>query len=142
MKTTLIALAALTLSATASASPANYKFVALDDSASTNICIASALLGLDAAKEIAAGDFSKRTLCNGMYISSFAAKYSQPAKVSVEEAATKVKFVAADNNDASLLCVKAANQGVKALGLNRQEMQEISCNGRNIVRFAKAYASK
>ena len=141
MKTTLIALAALTVSATSVASPANYKFVALDDSATTNVCIASALLGLDAAKEIAEGDFSKHTLCNGMKISDFASKYNKPAKVAATTT-TKVKFIAADSSHESVICAKAATQGLSTLGLNRGDLSTISCNGRNIVRFAKAYASK
>ncbi|MDN4501504.1 hypothetical protein QX776_03790 [Alteromonadaceae bacterium BrNp21-10] len=142
MKTTLIALATFALSATTLAAPVSYNHATLDAPQPNTICIASAVLGLTATKNIVEQDFDEATLCNGMPITEFAEKFSNPAQFEIQEQITNVKFVAKDNSDASLLCEKAALEGLKALRLNSDAIGDVTCNGRDILNFAMDSSSK
>ena len=138
MKTTLIALSVFALSTNAMASTASYDFVALDDSAHTNLCVVSAKQGLKAAKKLAGVRFDDSITCNGSTIRAFAAKYKAQSEV---KAPRTVKVIAANNAQESELCVNAATNGLNSLNLKKSEIKKISCNGLSLTAFARTYSA-
>ena len=137
MKIALIALSLFAASTSVSAATAKYNFVGLDNSEHTKICVVSATQGLAAAKEVGKGLFSNDTICNGKRIAAFAKQYQQAAATTV-----KYSVVAGDDNDASQICAKAAAEGVASLNLSSFELRDITCNGRSIKSFAKAFSNQ
>ena len=137
MKIALIALSLFAASTSVSAATAKYNFVGLDNSEHTKMCVVSATQGLAAAKEVSKGLFSSDTICNGKKIAAFAKQYQQVAS-------TKVKYsvLASDDNDASQICAKAATNGIDSLNLSSFELRDITCNGRSIKSFAKAFSNQ
>lgn len=125
------------VSASASASEETLRFVAVDSSPFSSICVVAAEQGVVAARKSAPREFKSDILCNGQAIAEFARKFklsetSQPS-------AAVYKFVVADERPESMLCQQAVASGVASLGLTRREMDGIYCNGMRLTSFARAY---
>lgn len=133
MKTTILALSLLAASSSAMASIKGYDFVALDTSEATKLCVVSAKEGFDAAKKMSETGISN-VKCNGKRINNFAKQF-QTSTVS----ATKYSVVPVNSNVESKICAKAASEGFSSLNVSRNELRRITCNGRSVKSFARAY---
>lgn len=134
MKKCVFALLSTLLSANALASKDNLRFVAADDSVFSNICVVAASEGVIAARKMAPREFSEDIRCNGRNIAAFSRQFSKN-----ERAEVSYRFVLADARPESLLCKQAVSEGVASLGLTRQELDNIYCNGVRLTSFVKAY---
>jgi len=149
MKSLLLTGSLLLLSSQAQAFTKNYKFVGVNESEATTLCLTAASEGLEAAKALAAksnrysaSEFYTTT-CNGENISRFSKKYQKQVS-SVEQpvktAKVEYQFKAVDNNDATLLCTLAAEQGFQfVLQQQGYKAKSIYCNGVQIQRFARRF---
>ncbi|WP_286235102.1 hypothetical protein [Thalassotalea sediminis] len=144
MKKVVLGLSLALATTAANAISDNAKFIAQDSSVETNLCVTAATKGFAAAKyqalkidSLSPHTFSL-TSCNGMSIKKFAKQFS---KVTVVVDRT-VKAVPADRSFESRLCARAANFGLVALASeSKYALRNVSCNGQNIVDFAKAHNS-
>ncbi|WP_448211989.1 hypothetical protein [Colwellia sp. MEBiC06753] len=143
MKTLFAAALTIAVSFTANANVNNVKFRALDQSAETQICIAAAQGGIDAAKTAANelglnfNTVKRHTVCNNQPISQFAAKFLTETAVEASVKPTIVKFVAADNAPASQICKEAVVNGLSSVKGLRGNINDIYCNGEIISRFVR-----
>ncbi|NVK24563.1 MAG: hypothetical protein HWE10_06525 [Gammaproteobacteria bacterium] len=142
----LVALFAATLfTAQASALSTDYKFVGVDATTATNVCLIAAESGFSAAQKAAKEDQNydlydlEATSCNGVNIKRFAKKFQQKA-APVESTKVIYKFKALDNTEATQVCAIAAEQGIKqARQVAGSDANLISCNGKSLTRFARQY---
>lgn len=129
------------------AAPSEYKFVALDQTDATDVCLSAATVGYYEAKKIAknAASFNEvefiTTKCNGLSIRQFAKKYSALANTTTEVVNTvSYEFKTVDNTEESLICAVAAKEGMKkAINLGGLEAKSITCNGLRIESFARKF---
>lgn len=145
MKKLVSMVAALFVTFQASASE-NTKFVAVDQTLETNLCVVAAKQGYNAAKDTAKtiSSFNKQEfnaiVCNGKRIFHFA-KYYQDFKLQ-SQAVKQVtyRFKTLDNSTASRMCAIAAQEGLdKAVSLGGKEVKQFVCNGKSIAYFARKY---
>jgi len=144
----LFTAALLTLvSAQTFAASSNYKFVAVDQTDATEICLSAATVGYYEAKKIAKKSplFNEvefiTTKCNGLSIRQFAKKYTEVANVPAEVTNTiSYKFKTVDNTEASQICAVAAKEGMReAINVGGIEAKFITCNGLRIESFARKF---
>jgi hypothetical protein len=129
------------------ASQTDYKFVALDKTDATEICLSAAKNGYYEARKIAKNSalFSEvefiTTKCNGMSIRQFAKKYTEVASAPAELTNTvSYKFKTVDNTEESQICAVAAKEGMrKAINLGGLEAKFLTCNGLRIESFARKF---
>ncbi|MBU2882554.1 hypothetical protein KO525_08575 [Psychrosphaera sp. B3R10] len=144
MKKLFLAAATL-MSANSFAMSTDYKFVAVNDTQVTNLCVIAAEQGISAAKKAARfsglntdGAFNS-TECNGTSIRRFAAKFKTQVE-QVEAEQVEYVFKAKVQDDASQICVLAAEEGINAaIKAGGLEVTSYICNGINIKRFARKY---
>lgn len=147
MKKLFLAAATL-LSANSFAMSTDYKFVAVNDTQVTNLCVIAAEQGISAAKKAArltgiysTGAFNS-TECNGTSIRRFAAQFKTSSELVEETQVEQVNYVfkAKLQNDATQLCVLAAKEGLNAaIEAGGESVMSYTCNGINIKRFARRY---
>lgn len=149
MKKLFALVVASIVSSQAFALSSNVKVVALDDSQATNLCVVAATQGYGQAKKVAMGVFdnAERELatmtCNGMSLKGFAKKAQKQKAVETSPSQKVVKFVPAQNNEASNLCITALNEGIEAVAqVNRRALTDLYCNGVIVTKFARYNAPK
>lgn len=135
---------ALTLTATqASALSNNVKFLAVDSTHETNLCVIAAEQGLKAARyasKLPAKVFLS-TLCNNQKIRSFAKKF-EAKEALVAQSSVEYKFKTIDDSIESQTCAVAAQQGLRAATkLAGLDAKSITCNGKSLRSFAKKYSN-
>lgn len=148
MKTLTTLFAVALFSSQAFALSNDFKFVAIDETSATNVCLVAAEQGLEAAQKVAkkAGNYNlydlQATSCNGVNIKRFARKYKQKGADVTALESTKViyQFKALDNTQATQVCAIAAQQGIKqARKFAGLEAEYITCNGKSLLSFARKY---
>lgn len=149
MKNVFTALLLTLASSQAFAAQNDYKFVALDNTDATSVCLTAAKVGYYQAKKIArvAPSFNEvefiTTKCNGLSIRQFANKYAQSQLVSSDtnkQNQVAYQFKAVDNSEASQICAFAAKEGFrKAINANGEDTKYITCNGLRIESFARKF---
>jgi len=144
----LLTLALAALFTAQSFAATDTKFVALDQTLETNLCVIAAKQGYQAAKDTAAQfeNFNKSqfkaTVCNGVNIQHFASQFE---KAKQEVVATEVeqvvyRFKPVDDTYASRFCAIAAKQGLQqAISLGGRQVKGLICNGKTISSFARKY---
>lgn len=146
----LFLVAATLLSANVFALSSDFKFVPLNDSQPTNLCVIAAQDGIVAAKRSArqAGIFSdiafNMTECNGQSIRRFASQFKQTNEEletqSEKSSQVNYEFKVIDQAEPSLVCKIAAEQGLRqALRVGGEVAVGYVCNGVTIQRFARLY---
>lgn len=146
----LILVAATTLSLNVMASSSQYRFVGVDETVATQVCLSAATKGINAAKATAkaqniAWNDALSITCNNDSLKVFARKYQAAQTKNVTTAATssndpvKVRsFVLADQSLATKLCAIAAQHGFKAAQEQGGSLSsDIICNGKDIRTFAR-----
>ena len=135
-------------SSQASALSSDFKFVGIDKTSATNVCLIAAEEGFNAAQKAAkqAPDYNlydlEATSCNGVNIKRFARKYKLNTVEVTPVVSTKViyQFKKLDDSQATQVCAIAAQQGVKqAREVAGIEAEYITCNGKSLTRFARKY---
>jgi hypothetical protein len=129
------------------AAPSEYKFVAVDQTDATGVCLSAATVGYYEAKKIAKNTtlFNEvefiTTKCNGLSIRQFAKKYTAQANTATEVvSAVSYEFKTVDNSEASQICAVAAKEGMrKAINVGGEEAKYITCNGLRIESFARKF---
>ncbi|QOL25424.1 hypothetical protein LP316_14165 [Thalassotalea sp. LPB0316] len=142
----LFALVIVSIASTqAFALSSNVKMVALDDSPATNLCIVAAEQGYQAAKKVAVTQFSdankelSHMTCNGKTLKRFASEVQKKALPEQPEVVKVKKFIPANNDDASNLCITALNQGIESIQ-DEKVLSDLYCNGVIVTKFAKTNA--
>ena len=115
------------------------RYVPVDESVYSNLCVVAAVQGLDAARQQGAEHFAPTIRCNGKSIADFALKVVEKAEPSLP---VNYKFVAANQRAESAVCALAAEQGLQALDMPRRQMENIYCNGRKLETFVKVFARR
>lgn len=142
MKTVLVAVLTLAVSFGVSAKISNVEFRAIDKAVDTQVCIAAAQGGMEAAKATAKAlgvNFSvikRHTVCNDQSIRSFAAKFNKQEAQPQPKKTVAYKFVVADSAPASLICKDAVMNGLKDAA-TRHNLKDVYCNGELINRFVR-----
>ena len=149
MKNVFTALLLTLASSQAFATQADFKFVGLDNTDATSVCLNAAKVGYYQAKKIAktAPNFNEvefiTTKCNGLSIRQFANKYVQSQLASNEsdnQSPVSYQFKTVDNSEASKICAFAAKEGLrKAISVNGEDAKYITCNGLRIESFARKF---
>ena len=148
MKTLTTLFTVALFSSQASALSTDYKFVGIDKTSETNVCVVAAKEGFEAAQKAAklAPDYNlydlEATSCNGVNIKRFARKYQQNNIELAPVESTKViyQFKKLDNTEATQVCAIAAQQGVKqARQVAGLDANLIICNGKSLSRFARQF---
>ena len=132
MKNILLALAIILFASTAQASTANKKFVSIDNTVASNLCVIAAKDGYKAAVDHAkiSGEIDlKRMICNGKSIKRFA-KFFQVKEILV---------VPANNSFESNICAQAVKNGLESV--SSDDINQTICNGQQIVHFVKRYSN-
>ena len=136
-------LTALTLFTTQALSANNTKFVAVDTSLETNLCLVAAQQGYQVAKDTAEQftHFNRvqfnSTICNGVSIKQFAKKFAVK-DIAVER--VNYRFKPSDDSNESRFCAIAAEQGLQAaVNLGGKDVKNFICNGKDIAYFARKY---
>lgn len=151
MKNVFTALLLTLVSSQTLAAQTDYKFVALDETAATDLCVSAATVGYFETKKIArrTASFNEAefitTKCNGLSIRQFAKKYTEIANTPVTEEATQTvsyKFKTLDDSEESQICAVAAKDGMKqAINLGGLSAKLITCNGMRIESFARRFSN-
>lgn len=146
MKTLFAASLTLALSSTVVAKPANIKFVAMDQNYETQLCLAAAQEGLEAAENLAASfgindkGYKLKTKCNGESLVYFARKYEKKEQTS--QMKTIFKLVVANEATESKICAFAASQGIKTASEQYGYINNIICNDKPLTKFARRYKAQ
>ena len=149
MKKTILTLTALFLTVTSQA--AEIKFVALDDSKETQVCMAAAESGISGAKQKAKDIgmsykiFKAENLCNGKKLKSFVKQINASKLEEIKTPVTiaSVKFTNGDQKEETTACINAAKKGFTFADRNyKGHASTIVCNGLDIRTFAKKYKNK
>lgn len=139
MKKLLLSLSLLLTATAANAISDNAKFVAIDSSFETTLCVTAATKGFKAAYQEAekvSKEYAKSlylNTCNGVAIKQFALPKNTDVKTKL------VKVVAGDQTAETKLCVEAATKGYDSVVAeqNISSLRGIVCNGKSIQHFAK-----
>lgn len=134
MKKFAVVLSSILVATTAQASTSSVKYYAEDTSIETSICLTAANKGYSAArleaKKLGIQYQTMNFACNGVSVKEFAkTHYVKPQQV--EKA---IVLVPANDSKESQLCIKAANQGVNAIG---EMASKLICNGDSVARFVR-----
>ncbi|MDO6447518.1 hypothetical protein Q4493_17230 [Colwellia sp. 1_MG-2023] len=142
MKNLLTVLSVVLFASTANASNSNVKFVSLDSSVESKICILAATDGYRAAKKQADkmnNVYAFNITCNGQNIRDFSNSFkAQPVKSNV-----KAVFIKPANNSIeSKICAQAVKTGIESVvGTTKYDVNEMVCNGLSISQFVKRYSN-
>ena len=134
----LISVLALVIAATgAQASTANVQLIAKNNTAETNLCLVAAQQGYNAVVAKVRGDKKQlanlaSTKCNGESIKDFAHSFNAEKPVEVHNS---VVVVSDKQSLESQLCMKALNEGVRAVGHTKWSLK---CNGQSVENFVKS----
>ena len=137
MKNILLALAIILFASTAQASTANKKFVSIDNTVASNLCVIAAKDGYKAAVDhakISGEKDLKRMICNGKSIKRFAKSFQVKEILSKE-----ILVVPANNSFESNICAQAVKNGLESV--NSDDINQTICNGQQIVHFVKRYSN-
>ena len=144
MKSVAIALTVFLFTSAAQASTAIQKFVAVDNSAASNLCVIAAKDGFKAAVDHAIQQGEKNIqvmVCNGKSIQRFSKSF-QAATTSDYVISKEILVVPANNSFESNLCANAVKNGLKAVSLNTDiDVSQTICNGQQIAHFVKRYSN-
>ena len=139
MKKLALGIALLVMSQSALALSENAKFVPVDNSLESNLCVVAATEGYNAAKLVAKSVINYQaellylTSCNGVPIKKFALDRDLVT-------GKTVKFVPADSSVESNLCALAASDGFDVVAKQSSaDVHKIMCNGQPIRSFAKRH---
>lgn len=139
----LLTLTAITLFSAQSFAANNAKFVAVDKTMESNLCVVAAQQGYQVAKETAEQftNFNRvqfnSTICNGVSIKRFAKKF-QVQDNTVEQVV--YRFKPSDDSHESRFCAIAAEKGLQAaVNLGGKDVKNFICNGKDIAYFARKY---
>lgn len=143
MKNLLVILSLVLSANAANASNSNVKFVGVDNTTETNLCVMAAKNGYKAAvKEIKKTKdiIALGTTCNGQSIRSFSETY-QLKPVSIESNVDKTVIIKPANESIeSQVCAQAVKTGIKSVATTVNfDVRKMVCNGQNISRFVKRY---
>ena len=142
MKNLLVVLSLVLFTSAASASSSNVKFVSLDNSVESNICIIAAENGYRAAKkqvEKTSNTYVFNITCNGQSLRSFSETFKYPAEKAIEKS---VLVKPANNSIESQICVQAVQKGMKSVvNTTNYDVKEMVCNGLSITEFVKRYSN-
>ncbi|WP_448568997.1 hypothetical protein [Thalassotalea ganghwensis] len=134
MKKLAVVLSSILVATSAQASTSSATFYANDNSVETSICIVAANNGYSAARlEAKKQGIQYQSLnfaCNGLSVKEFAKTYY----VKPQETEKEVVLVPANDSLESQLCIKAANQGINAIGTMAKKL---ICNGDEVARFVR-----
>ncbi len=135
MKNLAVALALVFFTGAAQASTSSLKFVSVDNSVESQLCIIAAEEGYSAALSFAKKSNHKSasaTTCNGQNIKSFSKTY---------QVAKNVVVVPANNNQASKFCAQAVKNGLSSIITATDiDLNQMRCNGQKISNFVKKYS--
>jgi hypothetical protein len=140
MKNVIIALAVFLFTSAAQASTTIKKFVSLDDTVASNLCVVAAEDGykkaVDHAKQYGKNYITTMT-CNGKSIKRFSKSFE------VKEVSSKeVLVVPANNSIESNLCALAVKDGLKSvISTTDIDVSQTICNGQQIAHFVKRYSN-
>jgi hypothetical protein len=138
MKNLLLALTLVLTAATANASNSDMKFISADNSTESNLCVVAAQEGYKAAMKQTDNRLAHRTTCNGQNIKRFSKTY----EIKDVTASKKIVFVPVNDSVESKVCAQAVKSGIKAASsLVKFNINQMSCNGKNIRRFVKQYSN-
>ncbi|MFD2165142.1 hypothetical protein ACFSJY_02605 [Thalassotalea euphylliae] len=136
MKKVLSAFVLVAAATSAQASSSNVQIIAKNASVETNLCVIAAQKGIEAAtayavkNDVKARSFES-TQCNGENIKSFADAF----KADETTANKAIEVVPGNQSLESQLCLKAVNEGVRAVG---HKSNSLKCNGLSVESFVKA----
>lgn len=138
-----LSLAVITFFTAQTFAASDTKFIALDKTFETNLCVVAAKHGYQMAKETAEQltHFNRTqfnsTICNGVTIKRFAKKF-RVQEMPVEHVV--YRFKPTDNSNESRFCAIAAEKGLQAaVNLGGKEVKQFICNGKDITKFARKY---
>lgn len=139
----LLTLTAITLFSAQAFSATDAKFVAVDKTLESNLCVVAAQQGYQVAKDTAEqfSNFNRfqfnSTICNGVSIKRFAKKF-EVKRTTVEQVV--YRFKPSDDSEESRFCAIAAEQGLQAaVSLGGKDVKNFICNGKDIAYFARKY---
>ncbi len=140
MKNLVIALALFLITSTAQASTTSKRFVSVDNTIASNLCVIAAQSGYKAAvshAKLSGERYIKEMVCNGKSIRAFS------KRLQVEEIISKdVLVVPANDSFESNLCAQAVKNGIKAVSSTTDEdVKQTICNGQQIAHFVKRYSN-
>ena len=137
MKNVVIALAVFLFASAAQASTTIKKFVSLDDTVASNLCVIAAEDGykkaVDHAKQYGE-NYIKAMTCNGKGIQRFSKSFE------IKEVSSKeVLVIPANNSIESNLCALAVKDGLKlVISSTDIDVSQTICNGQQIAHFCEA----
>jgi len=140
MKNIVIALAVFLFTSAAQASTTIKKFVSIDNTVASNLCVIAAEDGykeaVNHAKQYGKNYIAAMT-CNGKGIQRFSKSFE------VKEVSSKeVLVVPANNTIESNLCALAVKDGLKSVISNTDfDVSQTICNGQQIAHFVKRYSN-
>ena len=142
MKNLLVVFSLVLFTSTASASSSNVKFVSLDNTAESKICVFAAENGYRAAKkqvEKMHNIYAFNITCNGQSMRSFSNTFnSQPEKAVKKSVLVKP----ANNSLESKICAKAVQTGIESVAKStKYDVNEMVCNGLSISKFVERYSN-
>ena len=140
MKALTVSAVTMALAMSAAPAAAKIKFVGMDETQTTRLCVTAADQGLNAALKLADSlgikhlD-AKYTVCNGEKLVHFAGKYQQGS------ARTEpiYKVIAKNDNTASQICADAVSHSLEYAEEKYGDISNVICNGRKIAYFVKRY---
>ncbi|GAA0817018.1 hypothetical protein KO495_03265 [Colwellia sp. D2M02] len=139
MKNLVAALSVVLFTGAAQASTSSVKFVSVDNSIESQICVVAAKSGYNAAVSYASQSGQKNMVamkCNGKSIQQFSKAYQAP------KAATKIVVVPANANSASKVCAQAVATGIDSVANTTNfDVKQMRCNGQTISQFVKQYST-
>ena len=137
MKSLVVALSAVLFAGATQASTSSLKFVSIDNSVESQICVIAAKDGYNAALNYASKSNQKNVFamtCNGQNIKGFSKTYQTAVT-------TKTIVVPANNNDASKICAQAVAHGITSVVTANFDVKQMRCNGQKISEFVKQYST-
>ena len=140
MKNVVIALAVFLFTSAAQASTTIKKFVSLDDTVASNLCVIAAEDGykkaVDHAKQYGE-NYIKAMTCNGKGIQRFSKSFEMK-----EVSSKEVLVIPANNSIESNLCALAVKDGLKSVISSTDiDVSQTICNGQQIAHFVKRYSN-
>ena len=140
MKNLVAALTVLLFAGAAQASTSSVKFVSVDNSLESKLCVIAAEQGYNAAlnyADKADAKHVKTMSCNGKNIKRFSQSYQVEAVT-----AKTIVVVPANNNAESKICAQAVQHGLAFVTESaNSDVSQTVCNGQKITQFVKQYSS-
>ena len=142
MKNLLVVLSLVLFTSTVSASNSNVKFVSLDNTAESKLCVFAAENGYRAARK-QIGKMNNVSVysitCNGQSMRSFSNTF-KPQPIKTIEKSVVIK--PANKSLESKVCAQAVKTGIESVvNSTNYDVNEMVCNGLSIRRFVKLYSN-